>query len=74
MKTRGVFGAAGLEVAQPGLERRLSEASIAAKPNMGNAAGARLRPDPVGPHPESLGDLLGGQQPVHMAELVDAFT
>ena len=41
---------------------------------MWNSAGARLSPDPVGPHPETLGDLLGGQQPIHGGRLVDAFT
>jgi len=30
-----------------------------------NAAGARLRRDPVGPHAEPLGDLARGQESVH---------
>ena len=46
---------------------------VAAESNVGNAPGPRLGPDPVRPHAESLGDLLGGQQPVHGVQVADAF-
>jgi hypothetical protein len=39
-----------------------------------NTAGPRLGPDPVGPHAESLGDLLRGQEPIHGAWVADGFT
>ena len=32
---------------------------------MRNPAGAGLGPDPVGSHAEALGDLVGGQEPLH---------
>jgi hypothetical protein len=32
---------------------------------MGDPAGARLRPYPLGLHPETLGELISGEQPVH---------
>jgi hypothetical protein len=32
---------------------------------MWNATGSSFRPDPLGLHPETLGDLFGGQETVH---------
>ena len=62
----------GLESAQPRLHRGLAKTPVATESNVGNAPGPRLGPDPVGPHAESLGDLLGGQQSVHGVQFADA--
>jgi hypothetical protein len=59
-----------LKAADPRLQRRLSKAAIPSESNVWDATRARLRPDPVGPDPEPLSDLLGGQLAVHCAWLV----
>ena len=57
--------AAGLEVVKPGLDSRLPKAPVTAEANVRDPSGARLSPDPVGLHSETLGEFLSGQQPVH---------
>jgi hypothetical protein len=57
--------ATGLEITQPIVDRRLPKAPVPAEPNVRDPSGARLSPDPLGLHAESLGDLSSCQKPVH---------
>jgi hypothetical protein len=43
---------------QPSVDRGLPEAPVSAKANVRNPSGTRLSPDPLGLHPEALGDLI----------------
>ena len=54
-------GSSALELSQPLLDRGLAEPAVTAQPHVRDLAGSGLRPDPVGPHAQPLGDFLGGQ-------------
>lgn len=63
---------AGLEALDPSLDSGLAKATVTAEAHVRDPSGPGLRPDPIGPHAQALGDLAGGQQPVHSAQLADA--
>ena len=45
--------------------QQLAEAPVATEAHVRNRAGARLGPHPLGSDAETIGDVFGGQQPIH---------
>ena len=53
---------------KPGFDGGLPKAPVPAKANVRDPAGTGLSPDPFGLHAEALGELVGCQQPFHVAD------
>jgi hypothetical protein len=60
-------GAIGLEAADPCLDGGFAESLIRAEPHVRNTSCTCLSPHPLRLHPETLGNLLSGQEAVHTA-------
>jgi hypothetical protein len=65
VRATGLGAAPQLEALESPLERLLAKALVAAELDVRDPAGARLRPDPILRHAESLSDLLDRQQLRH---------